>query len=338
MWYSSFINNFLNWSNKVKWNPHRKTVAEGTTYFGRSRNGQLSVSSLSGHWLSSQESVGKVATIKQRQDGVTGRKAADVLLTPTSSSLSLSEPTLHRLWLDDSFWFWPEPWFRWSQKKVTADTKLTQKLEGKKIKCRVFVRNCAFNVPNRRSREKEGGALRGFFGMRNTLYFTLNLDLHPYWWRFPRWRLSVTWITSEFSRRHPIREGILSHSGHTEALSWLNPSKMAEPQKGCQWSTSVCLSVPVYTMSCVFFTSSLVLYFLCLNGDGEQQLPFLAHQRCLVCLIGQTKKKRGREPLNNQQFAVYLDSSFAPRCEHLRRQRDHIVQGQDSENTRRLWP
>lgn len=74
-----------------------KTVAERTTYFGRSRNGQLSVSSLSGRWLSSQESVGKAATIKQPHDGVTRRDAADVLLTPTSSSLSLSEPTLHRL-------------------------------------------------------------------------------------------------------------------------------------------------------------------------------------------------------------------------------------------------
>lgn len=71
--------------------------AEETTYFGRSQNGQLSVSSLSGRWLSSQESEVKVATIKQQHDGVTEREAADVLLTPTSSSLSLSEPTLHRL-------------------------------------------------------------------------------------------------------------------------------------------------------------------------------------------------------------------------------------------------
>lgn len=74
-----------------------KMVAEGTAYLGCCQNGQLSVSSLAGRWLSSQESVGKAARINPVYDRVTRRDAVDTLLTLTSSSLSLSEPTLHRL-------------------------------------------------------------------------------------------------------------------------------------------------------------------------------------------------------------------------------------------------
>lgn len=126
-------------------------VEERKTYFGRSRNGQLSVSSLSDHWLSSQESVGKAA-IKQPHDGETWRDAADELLTPTSSSLSLSEPTLHRLWLDDSFWFWPEPWFGWG----TQIWQMTErKVRNEIIKYRALMRNGLFNVQNQRGRRRK---------------------------------------------------------------------------------------------------------------------------------------------------------------------------------------
>lgn len=59
-------------------------MAEGTTYFGRSRNGQLSVSSLSGRWLSSQESVGKgsnsQATARWSNREGSCRRAADTNL------------------------------------------------------------------------------------------------------------------------------------------------------------------------------------------------------------------------------------------------------------------
>ena len=96
---------------------HESVAVVDPTYPGCRRSGLLSVFALSGHSPFSQASVREAVRIKQmcnkkvrhRDDGWEKKKPVSTGFRLTSSSLSLSEPTLHKLWLEDSFWFGPEP-------------------------------------------------------------------------------------------------------------------------------------------------------------------------------------------------------------------------------------
>lgn len=141
-------------------------------------------------------------------------------------------------------------------------------------------------------REAEGKARREFGIKTTAIHFPLNLDLHPSWCRFPRWRLSVTWITSEFSRHHPIRAGYLVILGTLELSPYWTPLKWLNSRH----ASKVLLPVCHLLQNVIHFPPrsqwSLTLSLERAVTDVRTAAPFtlLTYQRYLGCLIRLVKK------------------------------------------------